>query len=398
MNYTLIKLVHVYLIGDTDPSTIKKWEKHKAMLPEVDDFTAYLREQYHNENPYYKYLECKENAVKRSSSIMYFNLALACVVFCEELEKDYLKIRAERVKVNPDYIIRTEDTMNGRETSFRDYDFILRDAIKSLYKIIEMEPDLPEDITSRLLEVITDLRRNKWWMGEINPWGACIHFQLGNDHEEEGNIEEAIKEYRESLRVCPDFRQTLICLGELYQRSMNYDEAAYQYKALIRYYPDLSLGYHYLSELYSKQGRLNEAVELYQKFSELEYKDEVDKHIKEGIICFGRRQFNKAIQEIQESLKLKPDETLAYAALAIVYAEAGDNRYDNAASVFKKAVETNYGDNQAYLELSLALQQKGNREELLKHLWTCRKLLDYSKKHFIMSNLVQAYIETLEVK
>jgi len=259
-----------------------------------------------------------------------------------------------------------------------------------------MENGLPLYITACLLTAIFDLKLQKWWQEEISPWGADIHFKLGYNHEENGNIYEAIKEYRRSLQVTPNYWQTLVYLGELYERCMYYEEAAAQYNELIEFYPDSPSGYLRLGDLYKKLGRLDEAFELSQIVDRLLLDAQVDRHINEGIIYFRARQLKEAIEEIQDSLRIQPDQALGYAALAMVYSEAGDTRYSNAFWLFKKAAEVNYNSDRAYFELSLALEEKGNRKESLKHLESCRKLINPGKEYGNMRNLVQTYIETLE--
>jgi tetratricopeptide (TPR) repeat protein len=273
MNELLVKLLRVYIIGDMNPDVIDMWEKRIALLPDVANFREYLLGKYKDEldpDSYLSHLDYYRDLIREwPDSLSYFQLAFGCIVWCEELEKSYLEIRSERIKTDADFILNEKEPMNGGWTTFRDYRCTRSDAIDCLNKIIEKEPDLPVDITAYLLKNIVELRETKWWMGYISPRGSDIHCRLGMDHEDNGNIEEAIKEYRFALKLDPNHATVKECLCWILRKKKNYEEAEVLLEEIIKDYPHIPRGYILLAELYREQGRFDESTILGWKIDEI---------------------------------------------------------------------------------------------------------------------------------
>jgi hypothetical protein len=170
MNELLVKLLRVYIVGDLNPDTIDKWDKRIALMPNVNNFVEYLRERYHEDerpNPYPIHIDFYRDCVKEwPESLSYFKLALGCMVYCEETEKDYLEVRKERIKDDPNYMIDQREEMT-RVMTFREYFKIRQVVISSLENIMELEPDLPLDIAACILKYISDFSLHKTWEKEI---------------------------------------------------------------------------------------------------------------------------------------------------------------------------------------------------------------------------------------
>lgn len=273
MNELLVKLLRVYIVGDMNPDIIDMWDKRTALLPDVANFREYLLEKYKddlNPNAYPSHLDYYRDLVREwPDSLSYFQLALACIVWCDELEKSYLEIRSERIKTDPDYLPNEREAMNGGCISFRDYYFARNDTIECLNKIMETEPSLPADITAYLLMTIFELREFKWWMGEISPRGADIHCRHGLNYEEDENDQKAEAEYLLALKLDPAHASVKEFLSGIYKRHKLYSEAEALLKEIIKDYPHIPRGYILLEELYTEQGRFDESTILGWKIDEI---------------------------------------------------------------------------------------------------------------------------------
>lgn len=275
MNQTLIKLLRVYITGDANLNIMDKGARRIAEHPESGSFEEYLREQYHNE--YYRDslsdfpLDTYEDEAKRypGDSIMHFNLAQACIVWCEELEKDYLKSLSECMKADPEYSIDEKEVMNGRVTTFRDYYSMRSTAVDCLNQIIKLEPDLPLDIVAYLIKAIYDLYRVKDWEWTLKARGSGLHFLRGGEYEQDGKIDAAIKECLRAIQLAPDHGSAHEQLGHIYKARGMFKEAAFHYKEIIRYYPHFPAGHYFLGDLYKERGKYDEAAQEYMEIIKL---------------------------------------------------------------------------------------------------------------------------------
>jgi tetratricopeptide (TPR) repeat protein len=270
MNETLIKLLRVYVVRDAESGTLNKRDRRIAMLPETEDFDEYLRRQYRTECSSSEVLcglRKYEDSAKAypNDSIAHFSLSVACLVWCEELEKDFLELGHLRLEAAPDHRINENEEMNGGLTTFRDFFGFRSMAINSLEKIVEIEPEIPAYIGACLLREISYHRQAKWWEWSIKPHAAVLHFDTGLSNEKDGRLDSAIREYREAELIDPDFGLAFYRLGNIYKEKGMFEEAASQYKELTRECFDFPLGHYELGNLYRDWGRLDEAASEYKK-------------------------------------------------------------------------------------------------------------------------------------
>lgn len=330
MNKTLIKLLQIYIVGDAGPIILGKWDRRIAMHPETGSFEEYLREQYRNAGhdsisdfP----LSTYEEDVKRcpADPILHFNLAQACIVWCEELEKDYLKVLPERLQADPEYSIDEKEVMNGRATTFREYYFMRNTAVTCLNKIIEMETDLPLDITAYLLKVISDLYQVRDWEWSLKSRGAGLHFLLGGRYEQEGKTDAAIREYLKAIQLAPDHGSAHEQLGHIYKARGDFKDAETHYKEIIRYFPQFPSGHYFLGDLYQDWGKDDEAALEYEKITRLS-PTQVDAHLKLGDIYTSQNKYDKAAREFSEVVSIDNKHAPAHFALALALEELGRNQ------------------------------------------------------------------------
>jgi len=113
---------------------------------------------------------------------------------------------------------------------------------------------------------------------KINPNYADAHNNLGILLQNLNRYEEAEKEYRESIRINPNYAEAHNNLGNLLQNLNRYEEAEKEYREAIRINPNYILAYQNLSELYF-------VIKNYQKSSEYAEKSlEISKEIKDNVI------------------------------------------------------------------------------------------------------------------
>jgi tetratricopeptide (TPR) repeat protein len=95
----------------------------------------------------------------------------------------------------------------------------------------------------------------------VNPDFAGAHNNLGILLKNLKRFEEAEKEYKEAIRVNPDFAEAHNNLGNLLKNLKRFEEAEKEYKEAIRINPELAEAHGNLGLLYSQTGKSKDAKE-----------------------------------------------------------------------------------------------------------------------------------------
>lgn len=114
-------------------------------------------------------------------------------------------------------------------------------------------------------------------------------------------------------------------------------------------------------------------------------------HFEKGVQFSLKRQYDDAIKEYEESLKINPKSPEAYNNLGFAYYDKGD--FDKAADNQKKALELNPNLGNAYYGLARALEKKGDKAGALNN-W--KEFMKRSEPHSKWWMQAQAHIKNLE--
>jgi len=149
----------------------------------------------------------------------------------------------------------------------------------------------------------------------LNPDYDPAHNNLGMALGEKGQINEAIGQFQEAIRLKPDDAEPHINLGIALGRKGQIDEAIRQYQEAIRLKPDDLLSHYNLGNNLGMKGQINEAIRQYQEAIRLK-PDYAEAHNNLGTILARKGQMDEAIRQFQEALRLKPDYAEARTNLA----------------------------------------------------------------------------------
>ena len=163
---------------------------------------------------------------------------------------------------------------------------------------------------------------------------ACPLRNLGVTYAEMKRYDDAIKKFKQALKINPDDSALYECLSCVYRELGNIKEAEAQVRKAMQIDPDRARSYFYLGLIYSSTGQ------------------------KSG--------YKKAKKCYKIALKLDPLDALVLNELARIYCFLG--QIDNAIEQCKKAVEVNLGEIQPYMELAGILFKEGNYKEVKKVL------------------------------
>jgi Flp pilus assembly protein TadD len=198
---------------------------------------------------------------------------------------------------------------------------------------------------------------------DVTQNNYVAHNGLGVALAKKGQINEAISEYWESLRLKPDYTDAHYNLGNAFFIKSQTDEAISEYREVIRLIPEDAAAHNNLGNALDKKGQIDEAVSQLQTALRLK-PDYAEAHYNLGIAFFNKDQVDEAIGEFQAALRLKPDYSQAHNNLGVAMGEQG--RTDEAISQFREAVRLNPDNADAQNNLARALEQKGKSSKPVK--------------------------------
>jgi tetratricopeptide (TPR) repeat protein len=150
---------------------------------------------------------------------------------------------------------------------------------------------------------------------------------------------EAIKYYREAIKLNPDDATTHYDLGVLLYSLKRFDEAEAEWRDAIKLNPHFSAAHYNLGVLLYGLKRFDEAVEECREAIKSNPYD-TDAHYNFGVLLFGLKRFDEAEEEYRETIKLNHAYAEAYTNLAILFSKTGrseeaKNEFNIAKELFK---------------------------------------------------------------
>jgi len=159
---------------------------------------------------------------------------------------------------------------------------------------------------------------------------AFEHLLAGNDYYDSNQPKEAIRCYKEAIRVAPYYFDAHLNLGDVYYGSGRYAQATEHFKEAVKIEPDSTWARTCLGLAYSDWGRCDAAVEVYT-----------------------------------QTIKHDPDVADAV-HLLIGNAYAVSDRYEEATRAYGQAIEIDAGIVEAHYRLAKVYLTMGNKDLALE--------------------------------
>jgi len=161
------------------------------------------------------------------------------------------------------------------------------------------------------------------------------HRSVGDELFHQGKTDEAIRHYRETLRISPNYAQAYHNLGAALFHKGKIDEAIIYFQEALRLEPDLTGAHKNLSQILTlRTKRDTEIAKIQAEFQDDPNHPKLYCNIGNVYKFYG--QSDKAVEQYQKALSVQPEFTEALNLTAIAY--AGMGKYDNALSLLKKSL------------------------------------------------------------
>jgi tetratricopeptide (TPR) repeat protein len=213
-----------------------------------------------------------------------------------------------------------------------------------------------EDFDQAIKKFKDTLRLAPRHAGALGSLGRALHKQ--------GKTAEAIEHYTEALTIRTDMPQIHRWLGSALEEVGRTDEAARHFREALRYDPDSGKDHGALGIMLVQQGELEAAL---AHFTEAVKSNPNDPNVKYNLglalAKFGR--VDQAAQQFAESLRLAPDNFDARCCLAAALALQGDS--DGAVAHYRMALRLRPDSADAHGKLGDLLAGQGKIEDAVGH-------------------------------
>jgi Tfp pilus assembly protein PilF len=205
---------------------------------------------------------------------------------------------------------------------------------------------------------------------EQRSQAAEIHHQLGDNLMQQGDAQQALKEYMQSL----DFEETPEAhhgMGLIYAWSLGRpQDAEKEFKRALEMRPDFSEAMTNLGALYISRGRFQESIPLLEKAArDPLYKARVLAQSDLGWALYKSGQREKGVGEIRAALQVAPKYCLGWRQLGSIYSEEG--KLEDASAAFGRYAEECPDVGDAHLMLGKVLARRSKAAEARLEFQRC---------------------------
>ena len=182
------------------------------------------------------------------------------------------------------------------------------------------------------------------------------HFFLAHGLEQQGKDDEAKAEYELCLRLNPTYEPAHIRLGLLLARQKQFDQAAAEYEAVLQTNPRSATAHNDLARLLQTEGKLVESARHYE--AALQFDSSLaPAHNNLGVLYLQEGKLPEAAAQLREALRLNPGNAETEYNLALALNDQGPSK--EALEILQRLAPAQPNNAMMQYQLGLALARDG---------------------------------------
>ncbi len=192
------------------------------------------------------------------------------------------------------------------------------------------------------------------------PDKAEQHFLAAKALSAEGRHLEAIDEYREVVKLEPEWAEAWYNAGNEFYRTRDIDRAAKFYEHAIKVDPTHLKSYNNLGIVLTDLGQTKKAIKVLQRVTAID-PGYVKAWISLGLAYHAAEQYPKAAMTFKEAIRINPETADAYANLGNTYAV--QELYVEAVEAYRRALRLNGSDANTHYNLGSTYTRMGRMSD-----------------------------------
>ena len=207
-----------------------------------------------------------------------------------------------------------------------------------------------------------------------NDQMSALAFKIrGDAYRGSGNLDKAIADFTEAIRIAPGLAVAFNNRGLAYQEQGRLTQAIADYTEAVRLDPEFAIAYANRGLALANEERLQDAIA--DLSTALKLTPQSDGYNLRGVVLFRTNQLESALQDFDEAIQLDATNAMAHTNRGRVYER--QRRFDEAILEHEAAIQRDPNLAIAYANLGLAQEGKGNHTEAEKQF---RKALSLDPK------------------
>ena len=212
----------------------------------------------------------------------------------------------------------------------------------------------------------------------IDPADFDAQLKLALTLEESGNLKEAEKNYRKAIKLSPDYWEGYNNLGVFYYLRGRYQEAEKMFRKATEWMPENVLAYNNLISIYYLLGRMESARAVFEK--SIAIKPNAAAYSNMGTIDFYQGRYADAMIMYEEAINLGESDFVIWGNLADSYrytpgySEKAKGAYQKAIQLAEGLLSTQQANANLHSSLALYYVKSGEGEKALIEVSRARQI------------------------
>ena len=179
----------------------------------------------------------------------------------------------------------------------------------------------------------------------INNESPDIYFNLGLIYKKKGLLKDSEKNYRNAIKLNPNFLDTYINLGVVLEQQEKYKDCLNILEDLIKKDKNSYKAYFNLANIFVKLDRFDESIDSYNKALKIN-NNQAEIFFNLALVLKKIGNYDDATINYKKAIKLKPDYFKAYNNLGVIFSDL--RKFSEALDFFEKALKINPDFLEAY--------------------------------------------------
>ncbi|MFH1678351.1 MAG: tetratricopeptide repeat protein [Candidatus Omnitrophota bacterium] len=169
---------------------------------------------------------------------------------------------------------------------------------------------------------------------------AVIYEILADNFAQDKDFAQALNFYQQALELKPGDEGILTKLANIYQAQNMPEDVIAVYRKLVSLYPNNSFYYERLSNLLEKEGKSKDVEGVWEKLiANNPYS--IQAYRQSALYFAAQKNYQKAVEQMQKAIQLRPDEVSLRFQLASILSQAG--RIEEAGDAYNEIINSDQG-------------------------------------------------------